>query len=350
MAKVGVDIGHGINTFPPNKGVIRDGKGYAEHTFNASVATALKELLEAQGHTVYMAQQPFKIEVPLLTRTKYYNSLDLDLVISIHGNAGVAKAEGLCAFYWKGSAKGKKAADLYAKYIKEYGYTAYSGGTFASQLNHWSNFHMLRETKAPSILTENGFMTNDKEFELIFKSEKFVKEVAEVHAKLVADYFGVKFANKKVEVEKTEPVETDTKPNNVNTSQGRSETVKEIQQTLNSRYVTKISPDGYDGPKTRSALVKALQVELNKQYKSGLTVDGLWGTKTRAAIVTIRKGAKGNMTWILQALLFLNGYNTGGLDSMFGQGTEKALISFQINNRIAVDGVAGKGTFEALIK
>lgn len=349
MAKVGIDIGHGINTFPPNKGVMMEGRGYAEHTFNASVGIALKKLLEAQGHTVYMAQKPFTIEVPLLTRTNYYNSLDLDLVISIHANAGAEKAEGLCAFFWKGSKKGEKAADLYAKYIKEYGYTAYSDGTFASQLNHWSNFHMLRETKAPAILTENGFMTNDKEFELIFKSEKFIKDVAEVHGKLVADYFGEKFVSQKVEVEEVEPVETDAKPNNINTSQGRSETIKDIQQALNSRYKTGISPDGYDGPKTRSALIKALQTELNKQYKAGLTVDGLWGTKTRAAIVTIRKGAKGSLTWILQALLFLNGYKTG-LDSMFGKATEKALIAFQINSRIAVDGVAGKGTFAKLVK
>ena len=33
MAKIGVDIGHGKNTFPPSKGVYRNRKGYAGDIF-----------------------------------------------------------------------------------------------------------------------------------------------------------------------------------------------------------------------------------------------------------------------------------------------------------------------------
>jgi N-acetylmuramoyl-L-alanine amidase len=350
MARIGLDIGHGVDTFPPNKGVVVDGRGYAEHTFNANVGIALKKLLEAQGHLVYMAQQPFKTEVPLTSRTNYYNSLNLDLVISIHANAGDPSADGLCAFFWGGSTKGEKAADLYAKHVKTYGYELYSDGTYPSQRNHWSNFHMLRETDAPAILTENGFMTNKTEFELIFKSTKFVTDVAVIHAKLVADYFGTKYVPETIDAITTVPVSTNKKPNNTSTSQGKSEVIKDIQRTLNTKYATKISIDGYDGPKTRSALIKGLQTELNKQYKAGLNVDGLWGAKTRAAIVTIKEGARGNLTWILQALLFLNGYSVGKLDSIFGDATLKAVKAFQKAKGLTADGLAGKGTIEKLIK
>jgi peptidoglycan hydrolase-like protein with peptidoglycan-binding domain len=54
-------------------------------------------------------------------------------------------------------------------------------------------------------------------------------------------------------------------------------------------------------------------------------VDSIPGPKTRAAIVTIKKGAKGNLTWILQAALYTVGYNPGSLDTIFGKGTETAL-------------------------
>lgn len=91
------------------------------------------------------------------------------------------------------------------------------------------------------------------------------------------------------------------------------------------------------GPKTKSALIKALQIELNNQYNKKLVVDGKWGPKTIAAIVTVKKGAKGNLTWILQAALYTEGYSPGSLDSIFGKGNETALAKFQKARDISVD-------------
>ncbi|MGG0792380.1 hypothetical protein ABE132_27660 [Peribacillus simplex] len=54
-------------------------------------------------------------------------------------------------------------------------------------------------------------------------------------------------------------------------------------------------------------------------------MDGRWGAKTKAAIDTVQKGAKGNLTWILQSALYLEGFNPGSFDSIFGKGTESAL-------------------------
>ncbi|WP_072272750.1 peptidoglycan-binding protein [Peribacillus simplex] len=126
------------------------------------------------------------------------------------------------------------------------------------------------------------------------------------------------------------------------------ETIKYIQKTLNSRYDANLVVDGFNGPKTQTALIKALQTELNKQYNKNLVVDGKWGPKTRAAIVTVQKSAKGNITWILQAALYLEGYNPGSLDSIFGKGTESALSIFQKVRKISVDKQAGKATFTEL--
>ena len=118
-----------------------------------------------------------------------------------------------------------------------------------------------------------------------------------------------------------------------------------IQKTLNSRYHTGITVDNLYGPKTKKALVKGYQTELNRQFGAHLAVDGIWGPKTKAASVTVRKGARGNLTWILQATLYCLGYDPKGLDGIFGSGCEKAVRAFQGDHHLSVDGVPGKNTF-----
>jgi peptidoglycan LD-endopeptidase CwlK len=119
-----------------------------------------------------------------------------------------------------------------------------------------------------------------------------------------------------------------------------------IQETLNSRYNTAIKADGYYGPKTEEALLKGLQTELNKQFNKRLVVDGKWGSKTAAACVTVRKGAKGNIAWIVEALLYCHGYNAGTLNGDFDTNSANALLSFQHDHGLVQDAIAGRNTFE----
>ncbi|WP_375090044.1 peptidoglycan-binding protein [Peribacillus sp. RS7] len=121
-----------------------------------------------------------------------------------------------------------------------------------------------------------------------------------------------------------------------------------IQNTLNSRYKAAISVDGFYGPETRSALIKAIQTELNKQFNKKLAVDGKWGPKTKTAIVTVKKGAAGNITWILQAALYMEGFTPGPLDAEFGDNTEMALYKYQKASKISADKQAGKETWNEL--
>lgn len=120
-----------------------------------------------------------------------------------------------------------------------------------------------------------------------------------------------------------------------------------IQSTLNSRYGFNIAVDNIYGKETKKALVKALQTELNKQYNKALSVDGIFGNLTKNACVSVKKGAKGNITWILQAMLVCKGYNIS-VDSDFGSNTENAVRDFQVKSGLSVDGIAGKNTFAKL--
>lgn len=90
--------------------------------------------------------------------------------------------------------------------------------------------------------------------------------------------------------------------------------------------------------------MKALQTELNIQYTRGLTVDGIFGNLTKNACISLRKGAKGNITWILQAMLVCKGYDIS-VDADFGSNTESAVRDYQSKNNLSVDGVARQKYF-----
>ena len=125
-------------------------------------------------------------------------------------------------------------------------------------------------------------------------------------------------------------------------------TIATIQSTLNSRYGFNIAVDNLFGSETKKALIRALQTELNTQYGKGLAVDGIFGTNTYNACVNVRQGARGNITYILQAILFCKGYNTNGVDGIFESGTASAVKQFQKDHGLSVDRIAGKNTFKAL--
>jgi len=124
--------------------------------------------------------------------------------------------------------------------------------------------------------------------------------------------------------------------------------VATIQSTLNNKYGLNVAVDNIYGNETKKALVKALQTELNKQYNKNLNVDGIFGEKTKEACITVKKGAKGNITWTLQAMLVCKGYNIS-VDSKFGGNTENAVKDFQSKNRLVIDGIARKKYFCKII-
>ena len=65
---------------------------------------------------------------------------------------------------------------------------------------------------------------------------------------------------------------------------------------------------------------------------------------------TLRKGSRGEYVTLAQTKLIQKGYSCGdkGADGIFGAATEKAVKRFQQDNGLAVDGVIGPKTWEAL--
>lgn len=63
----------------------------------------------------------------------------------------------------------------------------------------------------------------------------------------------------------------------------------------------------------------------------------------------LKKGCKGEDVKALQILLNGRGFNCGTADGIFGTKTDKAVKSCQTENKLTVDGVAGKATMSALL-
>lgn len=215
MADFFNDIGHGKNTWPPSKGINATGgvPGMAEHDFNAAVGTEVARLLKGKLD-VFEAQPANKNDVPLTTRTSLYNAEykknKKAIGMSHHGNANTnKKTNGFGVFYWKGSANGKKLAQMIlAAYKKEFpGYPIWGTGIFESKIGDWTNFAILRDTAAPFVLIEWDFFTNDDARKRML-TDDYRKRCAKVAASAACDWHGVKFEEEKAKpVAKPAPVE-----------------------------------------------------------------------------------------------------------------------------------------------
>lgn len=95
--------------------------------------------------------------------------------------------------------------------------------------------------------------------------------------------------------------------------------------------------------------VYRLQVELNKQgYRDyegkKLVEDGMCGTRTLTACPTVKIGAKGNITGLIQERLVKVGFSLK-IDKDFGSTTKAKVIKFQSNRGLTADGIVGKKTW-----
>lgn len=98
-----------------------------------------------------------------------------------------------------------------------------------------------------------------------------------------------------------------------------------------------------------------LQTELNHQGfkdKNGksLVVDGIAGELTLSACPIVKSGANGGLTeWIQCKLMELDIMGDKANDTIFGEQTRQAVITFQEKHSLIGDGIVGKNTWRKLL-
>ncbi len=95
-----------------------------------------------------------------------------------------------------------------------------------------------------------------------------------------------------------------------------------------------------------------LQQELIRQGYDPGTADGIAGPNTLNGCPTVRQGARGGITRLIQerlAQVYKIGIGTAGADGIFGSATKAAVMEFQKQKRLSIDGIVGKNTWRALL-
>src|SRR5699024_2840906 len=306
--------------------------GLREKDLTLYISKRIKKYLDDNysGHKVLLTRTTDKF-LTLSERANFANRNKADYFMSVHINAG--GGTGYESFIHTSNSSGSRNAQntIHDEAIK--------GMKATDRGKKRANFAVLRQTKMPAILPENLFIDRKEDAEKLSKYS-FLNEVAKGHAVGIAKALGLKSTPGKTQStpKKSTPAKKQNTP-----KKNTNNTVKEIQRWIGT------TADGIPGPNTHRALVRKFQTELNRQYNAGLSVDGVWGPKTRAAAVTIRYGASGNLTRVLQAALYLKGYTSvGSIDGVYGNKTKTALGNFQAANRLKVDFIAGKATFAKL--
>lgn len=192
---IALDDGHGMETAGKRTPTIPGlGRHIKENEFNAAVVKIMDEMLRYIGFKTLLVA-PTDADTSLLARTNLANSKKASIYVSIHYDAMSGKwgtAEGNSIFIYPGNRNKNsgKLANCIAEYLQQ--------GT----KQKWrgikeSDFHILRETNMPAILSENGFMDNLREAKLMI-DPNFQREVATEHVKGICKYFGIPFKTKSV--------------------------------------------------------------------------------------------------------------------------------------------------------
>lgn len=177
--------------FPPTSKYA--GEVLYEGVRNRQVLKCLKELLDENNISYSVVSDEWR-DNSLSDRVARANKIATEkencIYVSIHHNAygkGWNNAHGISTYHFPKSEKGFRLAGIFnSQTVAEMGWR--NRGVKSA------NFYVLKYTKMPSVLTENGFMTNLKEAEVLMSDEGSYKlSLAHFEAIKEVEERGLKF-------------------------------------------------------------------------------------------------------------------------------------------------------------
>jgi len=157
-----------------------------EKSLALSTSLLVRKYLKERGYRVIMSRMR-DVFIPLATRAAVANKTRCHLFLSLHFNAAKnVTASGVEVFYYDSKDKYRSGASKkLARHIQNHMVERTKARDRGVK---GGNFHVIRETNMPAVLIEGGFITHDKERDLL-KAESYREKIAMAITDGVDAYF-----------------------------------------------------------------------------------------------------------------------------------------------------------------
>ena len=176
--KIYIDPGHGGN----DPGAV--GNGLKEKEIALDIAKRMAKVLEEYAGVDVKLSRTADITKSLAARTNEANAWNAAIFLSIHCNAFNGKVRGYEDFVYNRLTPNATARRYQAILHK----AVTDRMNMPNRGKKQANFHVLRESQMPAILTENGFIDHPEDGELM-KQADWRKQVAKGHVAGLANIF-----------------------------------------------------------------------------------------------------------------------------------------------------------------
>lgn len=182
--RIWVDAGHGrIPGGKDDPGAVGRVTGLKEKDANLKVSLELQRLLQDAGATVLMTRTGDE-GIDFTERAKLVNASNppLDLFLSVHHNAATnTETRGTETYYWTTNPKSQEIAQtLHVAILKGLG--------FPDRKVRRESFNVIRDTMAPAVLLELGYLSNPDE-EQVLNEPTYSARAVEAIKNGIFDYF-----------------------------------------------------------------------------------------------------------------------------------------------------------------
>jgi len=177
MVKVFIDAGHG-GTDP---GAV--GNGLQEKNLTLQISTRIRDILLAEYNNVSVLMSRTGDTFPsLAARTNQANSWGADFFLSVHINAGGGTGYEDFIYPGSGAPTPTYQSNIHSEILKLVNFT--------DRGKKQQNFHVLRESNMPALLTENGFIDNTNDAAKL-KTASFIEALARGHVNGIVKCFNL---------------------------------------------------------------------------------------------------------------------------------------------------------------
>lgn len=285
-----------------------------EYKCDRSYVAKLKDALASAGHQVIdCSNEAGDQNSELAEKVRLANASGADLFVDVHLNAGGGTGTEAYTYTETTSALAKEIAKRMSANVASAMGIRDRGAKQAS-------YYVLRKTTMPAVLLEVCFVDSETDRDAWNRTswdaltKAFMDAIGGETASAPASRPSVPAANKPSSKPASKPA---------------------------------AKPTGNGDP-----WVGRLQSECNRQGFSHQKVDKIPGKNTLAGCPTLRIGAKGSITRLLQERLNKLGYSCGEADGIFGANTYNAVRAFQRAcgfKGSEIDGIVGKNTWRKLL-